>query len=148
MKPLLESKLPIYFKNDKNFPIYATSEVILYTPDDADIQIVTDMSYFTSKENPYNEFIVVTRIPEDFGEHEKKWERITRKIESQKLEDYCMFSGWHCFPVKKKDYKKIEALYEDMDHEKIEAEEAEKEAKEGLKTKKEKVDLKPTVNDK
>lgn len=148
MKPLLESKLPIYLKNDKNFPIYATSEVILYTPDDADVQIVTDMNYFTSKENPHNEFIVITRIPEDFGDHEKKWERITRKIESQNLKDLCMFSGWHCFPIKKKDYKKIEALYEDMDHEKIEAEEAAKEAKDGNKKKKETVDLKPTVNDK
>ena len=148
MKPLLSSKLPIYLKNDRNFPIYATSEVILYTPDDADVQIVTDMEYFTSKENPHNEFIVITRFPEDFGEHEKKWERIARKIESQKLEDYCMFSGWHCFPIKKKDYKKIEALYEKMDHEKIEAEEAAKKAKEGFKQKTEKVDLKPTVNDK
>jgi len=149
MKPLLESNLPIYFKNDKNFPIYATSEVILYTPDDADVQIVTEMDYFTSKENPYNKFIVVTRIPEDFDTTDQKWERIARKIEKQELEDYCMFSGWHCFPVTKKQYKKIEALYETMDHEKIEAEEATKEKTEGKnKKKKEKTDLKPTVHDK
>ena len=151
MKPLLESKLPIYFKNDRNFPIYATSEVILYTPDNADVQIVTDMKYFTSKQNPHNEFIVVTRIPEDFSKDDKKWERVTRKIESQDLKDYCMFSGWHCFPIKKREYKKIEALYEPMDHEKIEAEEAEKEKLEGKdkkSKKKEKIDVKPTVTDK
>ncbi len=134
MKPLLESKLPIYLKNDKNFPIYATSEVILYTHDEAEVRIVTDMDYFTSKENPHDEFIIVTRIPEDFDKTDMKWNRIARKISKQELEDYCMFSGWHCFPTSKKDYHKIEALYEKMDHEaeeaKIEAEEAEKEAQE------------------
>lgn len=138
MKPLLESKLPIYLKNDKNFPIYATSEVILYTNDDADIQIVTDMDYFTSKENPHNEFIVVTRIPEDFDKTDKKWPRVARKIQKQDMEDYCMFSGWHCFPVTKKTYHKIDALMEKMDHEAIEAEEAEKEKLEGKNAKKSK----------
>jgi len=119
----MESDLPIYFKNDDKFPVYATSEVILYTADDADIQIVSEMDYFTSKENPNDKFIVVTRIPEDFDKTDKKWERIYRKIDSQELEDYCMFSGWHCFPVTKKTYYKIDKLYENMDHEKIEAEE-------------------------
>lgn len=124
MKPLMESNLPIYLKNDASFPAYATSEVILYTPDDADIQIVTDMDYFTSKENPNDEFIVVTRIPEDFDKTDKKAQRIARKVKENELEDYCMFSGWHCFPVTKKTYYKIENLNEKMDHEKIEAEEA------------------------
>ena len=130
MRPLLESDLPIYLKNDKNFPIYATSEVILYTKDDADVIIVSDMDYFTSKENPNDKFIVVTRIPEDFDKTNKKWYRIARKIQKQDLEDYCMFSGWHCFPITKKDYHKIEALMEPMDHE---AEEAKLEAEEKAK---------------
>lgn len=130
MRPLLESDLPIYLKNDKNFPIYATSEVILYTKDDADVIIVSDMDYFTSKENPNDKFIVVTRIPEDFDKTTKKWFRIARKIQKQDLEDYCMFSGWHCFPITKKDYHKIEALMEPMDHE---AEEAKLEAEEKAK---------------
>ena len=129
MRELQNSKLPIYLKNDKNFPIYATSEVILYTPDDTDVIIVTDMDYFTSKENPNKEFIVVTRIPEDFDKTDKKWHRVARKIKKQELEDYCMFSGWHCFPTSKKDYHKIEALMEEMDHETIEAEEAAKDEK-------------------
>ncbi len=123
MQKLMESKLPIYFKNDKDFPIYATSEVILYTADDSKIQIVSDMDYFTSKENPNNEFIVITRIPEDFDKSDKKWERVERKIKKYDLEDYCSFSGWHCFPITKKDYNKIESLYETMDHEAIEAQE-------------------------
>lgn len=133
MNNLMKSKLPIYFKNDHYFPAYTTSEVILYTSDDADITIVTDMDYFTSKKNPNNEFIVVTRIPEDFDKTDKMYERIARKIGKQDLEDLCMFTGWHCFPIKKKDYHKIEALYEKMDHEKIEAEEAEKQKLEGKK---------------
>ena len=131
MKDLMESKLPVYFKNDNKFPIYATSEVILYTADDADVQIVTDMDYFTSKENPNDKFIVITRIPEDFDKTDKKFERIYRKINSQKLDDYCMFSGWHCFPVTKKTYYKIDKLYEEMDHEKLEAEEKAKSEAEG-----------------
>lgn len=133
MQKLMESKLPIYFKNDSWFPAYTTSEVILYTSDDADITIVTDMDYFTSKENPNKEFIVITRIPEDFDKTKKMWQRVARKIEKQGLEDYCMFSGWHCFPVTKKTYKKIEALYDEMDHEAIEAEEEAKEKLEEAK---------------
>lgn len=124
MQMLMESKLPIYFKNDKDFPIYATSEVILYTADNAKIQIVSDMDYFTSKANPNNEFIVVTRIPEDFDKTEKKWERVARKLEKYNMEDYCSFSGWHCFPITKKEYYKIGELQEIMDHEAIEAQEA------------------------
>ncbi len=138
MKPLLESKLPLYLKNDKNFPIYATSEVILYTPDETEVTIVTNMDYFTSKENPNDEFIIVTRIPEDFDKSDDKWPRVARKITKYELEDYCMFSGWHCFPIKKKDYHKIEALMEKMDHEAIEAEEAAKEKLEGKDVKKKK----------
>jgi len=135
MRPLLESNLPIYLKNDRHFPIYATSEVILYTPDETEVRIITDMDYFTSKENPHDKFIVVTRIPEDFGKHKMKWIRIARKISKYDLEDYCMFSGWHCFPTSKKDYHKIEALYEEMDHDKIEAEIKEKEKAKGISKK-------------
>ena len=122
MRPLMESNLPIYLKNDSSFPVYATSEVILYTPDDSDIQIISDMDYFTSKENPNEEFIVVTRIPEDFDKTPKKWKRMARKIGDR--EDYCIASGWHCFPTSKKDYPNLKKLFEKMDHEKIEAEEA------------------------
>lgn len=137
MKELMKSDLPIYLKNDDKFPVYATSEVILYTSDDADIQIVSDMDYFTSKENPNDEFIVVTRIPEDFDKTDKKWQRIYRKISSQELEDYCMLSGWHCFPITKKTYYKIDKLYDEMDHEKIEAEEAKENPHEKHENKKE-----------